>query len=107
MDHPYFIRFNTQNGEPYVVVPLLAKYVSIISSDTIQGHTFGMTLVENFLASILLRKLKGSEEIEARQSLFSVKLYENLHIITVRFRVMPDKDDTIYYTLRRLKSFQL
>ena len=27
MDHPYFIRFNEQTGEPYVVVPLLAKYV--------------------------------------------------------------------------------
>lgn len=26
-DHPYFIRFNEQTGEPYVVVPLLAKYV--------------------------------------------------------------------------------
>ena len=84
---------------------LLSKYVSIISGDTIQRHTFGMTLVENFLASILLRKLKGSEEIEARQSLFSVKLYENLHIITVKFRNMPDKDDAVYYTLRRLKSF--
>ena len=27
MDHPYFIRFSEQTGEPYVVVPLLAKYV--------------------------------------------------------------------------------
>ena len=27
MDHPYFIRFNEMTGEPYVVVPLLAKYV--------------------------------------------------------------------------------
>lgn len=26
-DHPYFIRFSEQTGEPYVVVPLLAKYV--------------------------------------------------------------------------------
>lgn len=27
MDHPYFIRFNEMTGEPYVVVPLLARYV--------------------------------------------------------------------------------
>ena len=27
MEHPYFIRFNEMTGEPYVVVPLLAKYV--------------------------------------------------------------------------------
>lgn len=27
MEHPYFIRFSEQSGEPYVVVPLLAKYV--------------------------------------------------------------------------------
>lgn len=27
MEHQYFIRFSEQSGEPYVVVPLLAKYV--------------------------------------------------------------------------------
>ena len=27
MDHPYFIKFNEMTGEPYVSVPLLAKYV--------------------------------------------------------------------------------
>lgn len=27
MDHPDFIRFNEMSGEPYIVVPLLAKYV--------------------------------------------------------------------------------
>ena len=27
MEHPYFIKFNEQTGEPYVSVPLLAKYV--------------------------------------------------------------------------------
>ena len=27
MDHPDFIRFNETSGEPYIVVPLLAKYV--------------------------------------------------------------------------------
>jgi P4 family phage/plasmid primase-like protien len=27
MDHPYFIKFNEVTGEPYVSVPLLAKYV--------------------------------------------------------------------------------
>ncbi len=27
MEHPYFIRFNDMTGEPYVVAPLLAKYV--------------------------------------------------------------------------------
>ena len=27
MDHPEFIRFNEQTGEPYVVVPLLARHV--------------------------------------------------------------------------------
>ena len=27
MPHPYFIKFNEQTGEPYISVPLLAKYV--------------------------------------------------------------------------------
>ncbi len=27
MEHPYFIRFNEETGQPYIVVPLLAKYV--------------------------------------------------------------------------------
>lgn len=27
MDHPYFIKFNETTGKPYVIVPLLAKYV--------------------------------------------------------------------------------
>lgn len=27
MEHPYFIKFNEQTGDPYVSVPLLAKYV--------------------------------------------------------------------------------
>lgn len=27
MEHPDFIKFNEQTGEPYVSVPLLAKYV--------------------------------------------------------------------------------
>lgn len=27
MEHPDFIRFNEMTGQPYIVVPLLAKYV--------------------------------------------------------------------------------
>ena len=27
MPHPYFIKFNEETGQPYVSVPLLAKYV--------------------------------------------------------------------------------
>ncbi len=27
MEHPYFIHFNEETGQPYIVVPLLAKYV--------------------------------------------------------------------------------
>ena len=27
MEHPYFIRFNKATGEPYIVTPLLARYV--------------------------------------------------------------------------------
>lgn len=87
------------------VLLCLSNFLSIIVSDKSGKHTYNSSMAESFLTSIISQKIKNPKEIESRQDIFNIKLYDNLHIITIEMDTVPSHPDHIYYLLKKFKKF--
>lgn len=63
------------------------------------------SLSESFLRSILEQTLSDKNEIQVRQAMFNIKLYEALYVIVIKINGAYTNNDQIYYTLRKIRGF--
>lgn len=87
------------------VLICLSNFLSIIINNKSGHHPYNASIAESFLTSIISQKIKNPEEIESRQSIFNIKLYDTLHIITIEMNKVPSHPDHIFYLLKKFKKF--
>lgn len=92
----------TENDK--VFLKLIASILSICMSRQLGREDFRFSVIENFLTSIIRNKITNPEEIETRQELFGIRLYDYLHVITIEFTDYKVRDDKKFYLLRKIKK---
>lgn len=87
------------------VFHLLARFLSFSNIEERGQVPNADSLSESFLRSLLERTLTDRNEIQSRQALFNIKLYETLYVIVIKIEGACTNNDQIYYTLRKIRSF--
>lgn len=94
--------FNALDSE---LLELLCNYLSIVISETINKYKFTYSLIDDFLTSILIREQAGLPEIDERQRMFGIKLYDNLHVITITANDYQTNAKRLYSLIKVIQDF--
>ncbi len=84
---------------------LISGFLSIKMMRKLGNDDFRFSVVENFLTSIIRNKITSPEEIESRQELFGIKLYDVLHVINIEVTDFRTSDERKYNMLRKVRKF--
>lgn len=84
---------------------LMAGFLSIKINRKLGSDDFRFSVIENFLTSIIRNKITSPEEIESRQELFGIRLYEVMHVITIEMTDFRTSEDRKYNLLRKIRKF--
>lgn len=84
---------------------LISGFLSIKMIRKLGNDDFRFSVIENFLTSIIRNKITSPEEIESRQELFGIKLYDVLHVINIEVTDFRTSDERKYNLLRKIRKF--
>lgn len=91
--------------EDKIFLQLISGFLSIKINRKLGSDDFRFSVIENFLTSIIRNKITSPEEIESRQELFGIKLYEVMHVITIEMTDFRTSEDRKYNLLRKIRKF--
>ncbi|MDR3053506.1 MAG: helix-turn-helix domain-containing protein [Coriobacteriales bacterium] len=83
----------------------LSHFLSLAVGLDNRRSIFSPSVTETFFASVLLNRIKSTDEIRAYQKTFNVKLYEYLRIITIEVVNRKWHPDYLYYLLTTFKNY--
>ena len=87
------------------LLQLISGFLSIKMIRKLGNDDFRFSVIENFLTSIIRNKITSPEEIESRQELFGIKLYDVLHVINIEVTDFRTSDERKYNLLRKVRKF--
>ena len=87
------------------LLQLISGFLSIKMIRKLGNDDFRFSVIENFLTSIIRNKITSPEEIESRQELFGIKLYDVLHVINIEVTDFRTSDERKHNLLRKVRKF--
>jgi sugar diacid utilization regulator len=105
MGHVMLLEKNREvSHDDRMFLQLISGFLSISMVRKLSSDDFRFSVIENFLTSIIRNEITNPEEIESRQELFGIKLYDVLHVITIEVRDFRTSDDKKYNLLRKVRK---